>query len=355
VLRNKIAIGAHMPENLQRGNAVNDKDIVKQGYLEKSDPRGSNWNKRYCVLSKDGRLIYYTDKGKDARGVADLCGAKAEIAQAAKKPFGFNVIYPGDADRRKFFFATVSNEESKDWIDKINSVSVPSASKNIAVKRKVAEEKHKHTGDESEDPQIQEILGYWFQGISSDDTELLLDKHANFWFLRNNLVDDLIRNNFYATWEKAVRGELDSWANSPRGTVALIILLDQFTRNMFRDSPKMFSGDAKAFEIAEKALANGTDKKLPAYQRCWFYLVFQRKEDIKALEKAAEHFSGLQKEANARGKSQAWYERGAKVASEQLDLIKRFGRFPVRNAILGRQSTNDEVDYLLNSKKYFST
>jgi len=355
ILRNKIAVGAHMPENLGRGNPYNEKDVVKQGYLEKSDPKGGHWKNRYCVLLKDGRLVYYTDKGKDARGVADLHGGKAELAPNDKKPFAFNISYPARPESRKFFFTTVSAEESKDWVEKINSIVISTNSKYDALKRNVSEVQAAHTADANEDPQIGEIFGYWFQAVDSDDTELTFAKHAAFWFMRNDHVDELIRSNFQATWEKAVKGELDSWANTPRGTIALLILLDQFTRNMFRDSSKMFDGDAKALEIAQKAIANGTDKKVPIYQRAWIYIVLQRKEDVKVAEKSHELFVALHKEAEAKGKSKAYYDRALEVSQQQLNLIKKFGRFPNRNSVLGRQSTNEEVDYLTGDKKYFST
>ncbi len=150
-----------------------------------------------------------------------------------------------------------------------------------------------------------------------------------------------------------MKGQCDHWTKTNRGLVALVILLDQFTRNMYRDTPKMYEGDAKCAELVHKAIKEGVDKKLPLYQRIWFYTVLTRQENLKVMEECVALFESLPKESGAKNK--AFYDTGLNFAKSQLELIKRFGRFPNRNALLGRQNTDDEEKYLSSDKKAFST
>jgi len=323
---------------------------VKQGYVEKSNPKGSKWNKRFMVLSKDGRLIYYTDKGKDAKGSIDLSGSKATTITSSKQ-FPFAVQTAG----RSFNFSASSAEEVKDWIEKINQVvsTLGVATSVVRIKRTVTEAPDMLKSND--DPMIGEIMEYWFQSVQNDNIELG-QEHIQFWFMRNQLVDDLIRNNFLSTWEKAVKGELDHWAKTPQGFIALIILLDQFSRNMYRDSPASLQGDAKCNEIVMKGLESGIYKKLPFYQQFWIGISLTRKEDIKSLDKAVSLAEELKKDTEAKGvKSKGFYATGIDRFREQRELIQKFGRFPSRNWVLGRQSTDAEVAYLTSENKFFST
>jgi len=297
-------------------------------------------------------LIYYTDKGKEAKGAIDLSGSKTAPISNTKQ-FTFCISF-GSEQKRNFTFSVSSAEELKDWVEKINAATATIGNKINLEKSKVIPKVSVGNGETGEDPEIAEILNYWFSQVASDDANLTQDL-ISFWFLRSSLVDDLIRNNFGAVWEKAVKGECDHWAKTPRGVIALVILLDQFSRNMFRETPKMFGGDNKCYEIVEKFLAEGGDKKLPLHQRTWVYLVLQRKEDIKAADKAVLLIEEVVAEATKRGKNQDFYAQGAKFSKQQQDLIKRFGRFPVRNGIIGRENTPEEVAYLTSDTKYFST
>jgi len=294
-------------------------------------------------------LIYYTDKGKDAKGAIDLSGSKTVPGTNQTKQFTFCITF-GKEQKRNFTFSVSSTEELKDWTEKLNSVSTTIGNQHNKEKTKVILRATIGMSDVGEDPVIVEILDYWFSQVASDDT-VLTQEMISFWFLRSSLVDDLIRNNFASVWEKAVKGECDHWAKTPRGLVALVILLDQFSRNMFRDTPKMFEGDSKCFQIVEKFLAEGGDKKLPLFQRNWIYLVLQRKEDIKAVDRSVALIEAFA----ISEKNQDFYQQGLKISKQQQDLIKRFGRFPVRNGILGRESTPEEIAYLTSDTKYFST
>jgi len=206
---------------------------------------------------------------------------------------------------------------------------------------------------DGEDPMIGQIFGYWFHNVEGPDT-VLGDEHREFWFVRNKVVDSLIRNNFKAIWEKAIAGECDHWVKTIRGLVCLVILLDQFSRNMYRDTPKMYMGDKKCQEIVEKAIADGIPQKLPIYQAIWFGFPLTRIEDRTAIPKI-QNWYGLIKERVKGTKFETYVIRGTLYATNQVDLLSRFGRYPNRNAVLERPNTPEEEEYLNSDKKYYST
>ncbi len=154
------------------------------------------------------------------------------------------------------------------------------------------------------------------------------------WFAKDDKFDKLCRDRFLAAIEDAAEGKLDGWADTADGALALLILLDQFPRNVFRGSPKAFRADPKAVEVAEKALDRGFDRAFPKEARGFFYLPFEHAEDMAHQEKSVDLCRVL-------GDTELYH-----YALIHLDVIRRFGRFPHRNAVLGRQSTPEEVAYL---------
>lgn len=154
------------------------------------------------------------------------------------------------------------------------------------------------------------------------------------WFSKDDAFDTEIRRRFLATHEAAVAGKLASWEATAEGALALLILLDQFPRNMFRQSPRAFATDAQARAVTAAALLRGFDAQVPANLRAFFYLPFEHSEDLAdqerglALYKAAGDTDGL------------------KWAQIHCDIIRRFGRFPHRNAALGRATTAEEQAFL---------
>lgn len=179
----------------------------------------------------------------------------------------------------------------------------------------------------------QSILDFWFgrPGTAEYGTE------RDFWFRKDPAFDAGIRSRFGVAIESALAGGLEEWS-SPRGSLARILLLDQFTRNAFRDTPRAFAGDARALALAEAAIGRGDDRGLPAVERWFMYMPFEHAESPSAQERAVELFRGLGEETGLTGQL-AWAEKHAEV-------IRRFGRFPHRNAILGRESTPDETAFL---------
>jgi len=156
------------------------------------------------------------------------------------------------------------------------------------------------------------------------------------WFSGDEEFDVRCRNAFLPAVEAAQRGLLDSWKASPDGALALILLLDQLTRNVYRGSAKAFEADAKALEVARHALEMGFDKAFPKSVRVFFYLPYEHSETMADQELAVDLCRALGE--------MSYYH----YALIHMDVIRRFGRFPHRNAVLGRKSTDAEIAFLEN-------
>ena len=176
---------------------------------------------------------------------------------------------------------------------------------------------------------IDDVLGFWFDG----------DRQRPEWFRKDAAFDALVRERFGATIDAALAGDLDAWSASPRGALARVIVLDQFTRNAFRDTPRAFIGDAQALTAARALVASGEDRALRPIERQFVYLPFEHAEDPASQAQALRLFSALATDAPELGDLIGWAQR-------HHDVIARFGRFPHRNAILGRPSTAEEIEFL---------
>ena len=153
------------------------------------------------------------------------------------------------------------------------------------------------------------------------------------WFRRDDAFDALFRERFLAAHEAAARGALQSWLATADGALALVLLLDQFPRNAFRGTPRMYDTDALARKAGAKALAAGYDQRLPVELRKFFVLPFAHSEELADQERAVALARRIGPEDLAH-------------AEHHRDIVRRFGRFPHRNAILGRESTPEERQYL---------
>jgi uncharacterized protein (DUF924 family) len=154
------------------------------------------------------------------------------------------------------------------------------------------------------------------------------------WFSKDPAFDDEIRSRFLAIHEAAAAGHLAGWEATPEGALALLILLDQFPRNMFRGSARAFATDLPARDIAERAIAHGFDQKVPPVDRIFFYLPLEHSENLADQERCVEL-------CRATGDADS-----LKWAEVHADIIRRFGRFPHRNALLGRATTPEEQAFL---------
>src|SRR5262245_7258019 len=154
------------------------------------------------------------------------------------------------------------------------------------------------------------------------------------WYAKNDAFDVAIREQFLATYEAAAAGRLSDWEASAEGALALVIVLDQFARNMFRDDPRAFAADPLARAVAERAIARGHDGEIEPRERQFLYLPFEHGETLAHQERCVALFRAL-------GDAEL-----AKWAELHADTIRRFGRFPHRNAVLGRATTPEEQAFL---------
>ena len=154
------------------------------------------------------------------------------------------------------------------------------------------------------------------------------------WFSKDDAFDAAIRQRFLPAYEAAAAGRLSDWEATPEAALALLIVLDQFPRNMFRGSPRAFAADPLALAIAKRAVAQNFDRQLDLPKRNFFYLPFQHSENLADQQRCVEL---------SRQNSDA---EGVKWAELHADIIRRFGRFPHRNAVLGRVSTPEEQAFL---------
>ena len=187
--------------------------------------------------------------------------------------------------------------------------------------------------------QAERILNFWMTpDHAAEDAVHLWSR----WFVPDPEFDRLCKSLFLNSYRDAAFGRLDSWKKAPRSCLALVLLLDQFPRNMFRDTARAFATDAKAREVSRHAIASGFDRELPPIMRMFFYLPFEHSEDLHDQMESVRLALVL---ADDFGEP----AEGAAVrmsAESHLKMIRRFGRFPGRNEALGRQSTKEEIEFL---------
>ncbi len=191
--------------------------------------------------------------------------------------------------------------------------------------------RHPETGDLLDD-RAAPVRHFWF-GEPQTTTPLAT------WFRKDAAFDDQIRARFGALIETALAGGLQAWDSTPVGTLARILVLDQFTRNAFRDSARAFAGDALALAAAQALVAGGGDQALTPLQRWFVYLPFEHAEDLAAQRQSMALFTALAEQHPGLADARHW-------AQKHFEVIERFGRYPHRNALLGRASTPEELAYL---------
>ncbi len=188
--------------------------------------------------------------------------------------------------------------------------------------------------NDSLSPLAEEILNFWFGSPKSVD----YGKERSFWFTKNPEFDKELGDRFLLAYEQAARGELDYLQASPLGCLALVLLLDQFPRNMFRGTPKSFATDAKALSVAKNAVNRGCDRVLLPVQRWFIYLPFEHSENLADQKRSVELFLTLSDDPASASTID--------YALRHKAVIERFGRFPHRNKILGRENTPAEDEFL---------
>jgi uncharacterized protein (DUF924 family) len=191
----------------------------------------------------------------------------------------------------------------------------------------------------------EDVLDFWF-GAPSDPG---YTQPRPAWFRKNETFDALIVTRFGALIEQALAGGIDDWAAAPLeplSALARVIVLDQFTRNAFRGSARAFAGDAMALQTARALVAAGLDRGLNGVQRQFVYLPFEHAEDLAHQRTSVQLFEQLGRDEPALAGLLEWAQR-------HHDIVARFGRFPHRNAVLGRASTDEEAAFLLTPGSSF--
>lgn len=185
----------------------------------------------------------------------------------------------------------------------------------------------------------QEILSFWF---GNDPADLL--QKAEQWWKKDPVFDLLIKQSFEADLIQAVQGSLDEWRKSARDCLAYIILVDQYSRNIYRDTFQMFAQDPLALSASLEGQDRGLDQELSEVERWFFYMPMMHSEDLPVQQLSVQTFRRLANESSPDFKPSL--ENCHKFAVKHFEIIKRFGRFPHRNKILGRESTPVELEFL---------
>lgn len=175
----------------------------------------------------------------------------------------------------------------------------------------------------------QEVLGFWFS-----------ERVKPLWFRSTPEFDAELRERFLSTWQAAAAGQLGMWCEAPEGALALVIVLDQFPLNMFRGKPESFSTEALSRDVAAAAIDKGWDRQIEKSRLAFFYLPFMHSEDMADQDRSVALFEAAGLQENLR------------FARHHRELIRRFGRFPHRNTILARTSSDEELAYLASKEAF---
>ena len=179
------------------------------------------------------------------------------------------------------------------------------------------------------------LIDFWF-GPPDDPAR---EQHREIWFRSTEEFDAALRREFLADYEAAAAGVLRSWEASPETALALLLLLDQVPRNIFRGTPRAYATDAAACAVADRALERSFDQMVPPTWRLFFYMPFHHSEDLADQHRSVALFDALPRNPDHRGALRRY-------GCPYVEVIERFGRFPHRNEILDRQSTLDEIAFM---------
>lgn len=171
----------------------------------------------------------------------------------------------------------------------------------------------------------QEVIVFWFEETQPAQ-----------WFQKNPDFDSLVRARFFDVYEQARGGKLSDWGSDPDGALALCLVLDQFPRNMFRASAQAYATDDKALVVAKQAIHRGFDQLMAPLRRRFLYLPFEHSEKLSDQKRSVDLFASMQKDDPL----------GYEYAMRHYVVIEKYGRFPHRNAVLARENTPEEVEYL---------
>jgi uncharacterized protein (DUF924 family) len=176
---------------------------------------------------------------------------------------------------------------------------------------------------------VHELIDFWFsEGV------------AKLWFNSSPAFDDELRERYALAYAAACRDELDDWQANAQGALALVLLLDQIPLNIFRGQPQSFATEARARAVAAQAIARGLDAQLSRPQKAFLYLPYMHSENLADQDTSVDLFT------------RAGLDNNLRFALHHRDIVRRFGRFPHRNAILGRESTPEEIAWLASKDAF---
>jgi uncharacterized protein (DUF924 family) len=186
------------------------------------------------------------------------------------------------------------------------------------------------------------VLSFWFGEL--DALGRAANAQRDRWWKKDAAFDQQIRLQFGALHTAALHGELEDWLTTPRSTLAYIIVLDQFSRNMFRDTSAQFAGDERALTAALRGIELGLDRELCLDERALFYMPLMHSEELALQERCLQLYQRMSQELSGSARASMLNRIG--YAERHRDIVRKFGRFPHRNQVLGRSSTPEECDFL---------
>ena len=196
---------------------------------------------------------------------------------------------------------------------------------------------------------IENVLEFWF-GEGRNATEIVDEKSA-LWWSKDDRIDKQITRRFTATVEAVASGQLSQWLESPRGLLALIIITDQFPRNIYRNTPRAFSCDALALSFAKTCVSSGAEQHLAPIECVFAYLPFEHSEVLADQQYSVDLYQALMASVG-EGETEL-FNGYCEFARKHYEIIKHFGRFPHRNQILGRCSSDEEKVFLTQAGSSF--
>lgn len=191
-----------------------------------------------------------------------------------------------------------------------------------------------------------DILSFWFGHV--EQTLIPSEELTRIWFAEDSEADKIIRERFSEDLTRAIAGEYDAWQGDPRGQLALILILDQFSRHIYRNTPQAYAQDNKALEICIKGIQDMQDHSLSLIERAFYYFPLLHSEDLGIQEQSLRAYGVLSELSFPE--TRVIYDSFLKFAVHHYRIVQQFGRFPQRNAVLGRDSTEAELTYLKETK-----
>jgi len=186
------------------------------------------------------------------------------------------------------------------------------------------------------------VLSFWIGPLDADG--LADEQRAQRWWARDSTFDAEIRARFEPTWHEIMSGSHEHWLVDARSRLAYVIVLDQFSRNMFRGQADAFAADARALAVARDGVAQAHDRELRGQERVFLYMPFMHSEDLAVQEECVRLFTVFQAESS--GRLEEVLAQNTDFARRHRDVVARFGRFPHRNQVLSRPSTAEELAFL---------